>query len=149
MKNYFKIHKKDNKGFAILFTLLILSIIIAIASGLSLNLLKNLTLSSTARESQVAFYQSDTAGECGLFASRYVDLENLASVGDTFSCGGLVLDVYSPYLNKYILSDSGADIEPCFNLDIDKTTSPIVIKARGYNMCAGDKVVERGIEISY
>lgn len=142
-------NKKNNRGFALLFTILIISIIVAIASGISLNLSKNLILSNTARESQVAFYQADTAGECGIFASRYVDLNTLASSGDAFECGGLFLSVGISIVNKYFLSGSNGNEEPCFSIDIDKRVSPVIIKAKGYNMCSGNNVVERGIEISY
>lgn len=141
--------KKNKRGFALLFTVLVISVMLGIASGVSLNLVKNLILSSTARESQVAFYQADTAGECGLFASRYIDLDNLISNNTTFSCGDLSLEVSSPSSNKYVLSDSNVTTSPCFSIEIDKTSIPIVIKARGYNTCENANTVERGIEISY
>lgn len=132
-----------------MFTLLIISIIVAIASGVSVSLSKNLVLSSTARKSQEAFYQADTAGECALFAARYINLNILASSGGSFSCGNLNLEVTSNVSNKYFLFDSIVSDDPCFTIDIDKTTSPVVILARGYNICTGTNVVERGLKLSY
>lgn len=144
------IHKQQ-KGYALMFTLLIISLIVAIASGVALTLSKNLVLANTARESQKAFYEADTAGECGLFAMRFIDLNSYASNGDTFSCGDLSLGVSSYVLNQYTLSDSNLSgaTDPCFTINIDNTGSPVVIEARGYNACGGANVVERGIEIVY
>lgn len=140
------------KGYALMFTLLIISLIVAIASGVALTLSKNLVLANTARESQEAFYQADTAGECALFAMRFIDLDDYVSNGTIFSCGDLDLDVSSVVANKYTLSDSGliGTTDPCFTIDIDNTGSPdVAIEARGYNACGGEDVVERGIEITY
>lgn len=141
--------RKNNSGYALMFTLLIISVLIAIASNVSVTLSKNLVLSGTARQSQEAFYQADTAGECALFAMRFIDLDTLESTNGTYSCGNMELDVSSPSTNRYVLSDSGASSDACFTVEIDRTTSPIVIKSRGYNSCTGSNVVERGVEISY
>jgi len=135
-----------NQGYALIFTLLIISVIVAVASGTALTLTKNLTLSSTARESQIAFYEADTAGECALYASQFIDLDNTQAL----NCGDLTLDIDNTISPIYFLSDLNAGDKPCFTVEIDKRTSPVVVKARGYNTCGSSKdVVERGIEISY
>lgn len=151
MKKYFFKKNKYDRGYALMFTLLIISLIIAITSGVALTLSKNIILANTARESQEAFYQADTAGECALFASRFLDFDDYVSNNYLFECGNLSLDVDSMVANKYILSDSSVlgTQDPCFTIEIDKTSSPTIVKAKGYNACGGNDVVERGIEISY
>ncbi len=137
------------KGFALLFTLLIISVIVAIASGTALTLSKNLVLSSTARESQIAFYQADTAGECALYASRFIDLDNVSA----FNCSDMTLSISVNGSGNYSLTDSntGNDNDPCFDISINKSSTPVVIKAKGYNNCKAtlNNRVERGIEINY
>lgn len=59
------------RGFAMLFSVLTSSLVLAIGLSIFNLTLKELTLSSSGRESQYAFYVSDTAAECAL----YWDLE--------------------------------------------------------------------------
>jgi len=68
MINFQKI--KENKGFVILFAVLISSMILLVSVGIFKSIQNEVILSSTARESQRAFYAADSALECAL----YVDL---------------------------------------------------------------------------
>ena len=65
MKN---IRLQKNKGFVILFAMLISTIILLIAAGIFNVVQKEVVLSSYARESQRAFYSADSALECALYA---------------------------------------------------------------------------------
>lgn len=144
--------KKQNtqKGFALMFTILIISIIVAIASGVAITLSKNIILSSTARESQKAFYVADTAGECALFAVRFLDLQALASSSGTFVCGGVTLSIVSQQPNQYTLSDDLFGGNSSFRIEIDQSNAPTTsVKAYGYNTTTGNNILERGIEINF
>lgn len=54
-------------GYALLLSILISSIVLVIAIGLTGLIEKELVLTSSARDSQFAFYAADSGSECGLF----------------------------------------------------------------------------------
>ena len=58
---------KTQNGFVLAFSLLISSIVLALALGIFNILLKQIVLTSTAAESQVAFYAADAGAECALY----------------------------------------------------------------------------------
>jgi hypothetical protein len=155
------LNKKSNRnnGYAILFTIIIISSILAMGAGISSSILKQVVLSSTARSSQIAFYEADTAIECAIYASQILDLATLPS---PWQCGldesgnPIDLNVNVVGTDMYRLDVNLPFSGPCFNTDINKSTSvpsPYVvdIKARGYNICdpADIHQVERGLEANY
>src|SRR5574343_1489902 len=81
--NNLKLNKNNQSGYAILFTVVIVSVISIIAIGLSNTAYKSMILSSVAKDSQTAFYQSDTATECALYADTNPDVLS----GNNFKCG--------------------------------------------------------------
>jgi hypothetical protein len=163
MKNIFK--KNRNKGYAILFAVIIVSAISVITAGLTNTAYKQLVLSSLAEDSQAAFYQADTAGDCALYSS-FVELnENDPNVvftsGGEWTCGGADLDVTMLSNGGYTISPQDEDSNsPCFRIDVVKTDTTDVngnpatentISARGYNICdiSNTRTVEREIQIVY
>lgn len=58
---------KQNRGFAMLFAVLVASVLLAIGLSIFNLTVKELTLSSSGRESQFAFYAADTGAECALY----------------------------------------------------------------------------------
>ncbi len=154
----------EKKGYALLFTMVIVSVIMAIATGISTSISKQLVLSGTALESQVAFYEADTAAECALYAIQVLGMPDLILPGppynQQFDCGQdsagnlITLDVSSVLPNIYdIVPNLPPSYKgPCFHIEVDESVSPAVAKAFGYNMCNSPNnrnVVERGIEIIY
>ncbi|MEY2672023.1 MAG: hypothetical protein RL687_440 [Candidatus Parcubacteria bacterium] len=148
----------SQKGYAILYTVVIISIIMTISIGLSNAVNKQLILSSVARDSQSAFYQADTAIECALLIqftyAPYV-------TDDNFDCGlktdgtGITLtaieDSASP--GVFRIKDDSITSGPCFEIYVDeRTPSPNkLIRASGYNECnpTSPKRVERSFEVRY
>lgn len=166
MKNKFKFplrgisRRETKKGYAILFTIVIVSAVSVITAGLTNAIYKQLVLSSLARDSQSAFYQADTAGDCALYVDRVEGKKEPPNLtgGGSFSCGGLELTVVPAGLNYTILPSSTVQnsSEPCFRIDVIKDTSvpPITgttIEAKGYNFCdkTNPRTVEREIKIDY
>jgi hypothetical protein len=165
-KTFMKI--KNQKGYAILFTVVVVSAISVITAGLSNTAYKQLILSSLAKDSQTAFYQADTAGDCALYADRKFG----GLTPGPWDCGGNILVITSdtPVGNIAthtiypVIEDS---TDPCFRIDITKTTipAPIVtlpeiqeddviqtrISAKGYNICDVDnlRTVEREVLINF
>ncbi len=58
---------KYKKGFTVLFAVLISSILLSIGIAILDLTLKQFTLSSVSKDSQVAFYAADTGQECGMY----------------------------------------------------------------------------------
>lgn len=148
MKNRNK--KNKSSGYALLFTMVIISVIMVIATGIYNSISKQLVLSSTARDSQIAFYEADTAGECMLYASQVKTLFILFTTSPQFNCGGLTLDITNPDPMVYNLDPNPATKGPAFRIEVDESVLPNVAKAYGYNLWQDNKrKVERGIEITY
>ncbi|MFT7328315.1 MAG: hypothetical protein ACI870_000502 [Crocinitomicaceae bacterium] len=91
---------KKNKGFVILFSMLISALILLISAGIFSVVKKEVVLSSYARESQRAFYSADSALECVLYADLIGVVATPTGPGTpftitpsgkeqhTFECGG-------------------------------------------------------------
>ena len=154
-----------NRGFAMLFTVVIISAVSIITAGLTNAIYKQIVLSSLARDSQTAFYQADTASDCALYADLVVNtlgnhpeyFNNTNTNGQPWLCGNpndvtdnLIIKFIpnpDPSIINYtieptptIVSDGG----PCFKIDVVKTPGTdingnailnVVVKARGYNLC--------------
>ena len=142
-----------------LFTVLIVSLTLSIAIGISNTTFKQTLLSSLAKDSQIAFYQSDAGIECGMYYDTTLVSFPLGSdpgsVVDPLSCGNIEFfldkdNSYKDYLIYYPKMEDERD--PCFSLVFDKDTVPGVsrVQARGYNICtAHPRQVERALEIRY
>lgn len=154
MKNIFY-----NQGYALLFTMVIVSVILAIATGVASSISKQLVLSSTALDSQIAFYQADTAGECALYISTVVGTPLVinAPYNGEFNCGldsdgnQITLDVVEIDPGVFTIEPDSNLNGPCFRIDIDESSAPSIANAYGYNSCdlGSKRAVERGIEITY
>ncbi len=159
--------KKDVQqgGFAMLFTVLLISIVLSIALGLSNVTFKQTILSSLAKDSQIAFYQADAGTECGLYydftrnvfpeGTTVLSLETPNAVEETFTsieCGEQVLNL--DYINSetdHIVYVSEPSDQPCFSITFDKTDDTVsMIESRGYNICRDHpRQVERALRVRY
>jgi Tfp pilus assembly protein PilE len=172
--NLYKINKlkrNSEKGFALLFTVVIVGAIAVITAGLTSTIYKQLILSSLSKDSNSAFYEADTGADCALYA----DLRGVAPIGSTFLadhvgnswfCGGIELRVKdwndTNPMGNYKLEPVTPDdfSEPCFNIEVTrtnhinekgKTVTDTLIKTKGYNICdtTNIRAVEREIDIEY
>lgn len=147
------------KGFAMLFTVLIVGIILSIGIGISNITLKQTILSSLAKDSQTAFYQADGAIECGLYyditAVLFPRGVAVASVPSILPCGNksFALDVSASQVNYFVYRESISDTNnPCVILIFDKLSSgtQTTIQSRGYNICrVAPRQVERILQSTY
>ena len=153
-------NKINQKGYALLFTVVIISMISLLTVGLANTTLKQLVLSLGAKDSQMAFFQSDMAVECALYAETR---GNMLINNNTFNCG--VGKNASPYQLKVISTESGkyslsvpsldTSSDPCFRISIIQEIVANVMTTRilasGYNICdkTNARTVERTVEINY
>lgn len=151
-------NKKENGGYAILFTVAVVGIISMITIGLSNAAYKQMILASVAKDSTTAFYQSDLASECALYADDTDFYLNPSGTG--FTCAGYILnysvtDMGSGVI-KYILSPTDStSADKCFNILITKTETAsaitTVVESKGYNICNTNNIrtVERAVKVTY
>ena len=154
-----KIIKKTKEGgYAILFTVVIVGIISSITIGLSNAAYKQMILSSVARDSSTAFYESDIASECALYTDNLNNMTALST--DIPECSSSSLSMPPPTIigntttyNINPLVPSGTD--KCFRVIVTKTEDATAvstkIKSMGYNICdvVNIRTVERAVEVSY
>lgn len=155
-------YQKKNKGFVILFAVLISSILLLIGMGMFRIAVKETILSSTARESTIAFFAADSAIECALFhdiqiGAFPVPVSTLPGGAiTTIDCNDMPLAILGPSNDVYgfrMELDNGS----CAFTEIDKTLLPnVVITARGYNVCNGEEpdvedplLLERVLQVRY
>ncbi len=167
LKEKKNIHKfKENKGYAIMFTVILVSIISLISLGLSNTTYKQLLLSSGAKDSGQAFYQADMSMECALYIDNQTT--TLPDGDTTFSCGmdkntnqyqmNITSSVSNSITTYNLLPTSSLNVsqDPCFRISILKDNSnPLLttttIYANGYNICNinNPRAVERTIQANY
>lgn len=153
--------KKNENGYAILFTVIIVSAISVITAGISNAIYKQLVLSSLARDSQTAFYQADTASDCALLFDMEVR-DPYPSFGTLppfdWTCGGLKMNVNPGPASYTIMPEPEASTanNPCYRIETsidwtDPANPKTTILANGYNICNKDnlRTVERQIKIVY
>lgn len=113
--------KKDsNKGFTLLFGVLLMSLLLAVAFSIIGLSSKHLIISSVGRESQVAFYAADSGLECVKYWDQVTTDRNafLPGAGKaTISCFGNeaipVTDVTSTEPDKTACENISGDCIPC------------------------------------
>lgn len=163
-----KRHIKNQRGYAMLFTVVVVSAISVITAGLTNIAYKQLTLSSLAKDSQIATVWADTANECSVFFEQ-VAIKHLLgqeSPKTEWTCGGITFDIYwgglsnlDSYNNgnyKYSLKPEDENSkDPCFEFSVmanqDGSLKNVTIESSGFNICDKDNIrtVERAYEINY
>ena len=143
---------KMKKGFTLLFTVLIISIVLSLGLSVSSIVLNQIELSGTGRESQLAFYAADAGGECAL----YWDVKQNAfatSTASTINCAGSSFTVGGASgRSSFVLNfDNGS----CAKVTVDKNPENTVIESLGRDRtgsqsdCSGiRRSTERGIRLT-
>lgn len=179
MKKFFKKNEtveteqpsKSKKGFAMLFTVLVVSLMLAIGLGIADLTFKQTVLSSLARDSQAAFYQADSGVECGLyytengpgggkFSSSLPAAPNNPTdpaAPGTLDCGNNRVDLigdqsFTGYFVYQEETPNNRANSPCFSVIIDMVSDPnkTTIKSRGFSTCTNTaRQVERGLSVTF
>lgn len=153
------IRNKQN-GFAMLFTVLIVSLILSIAVSISNVTLKQGVLSNLVKDSQIAFYQSDSGIECGsmydITHGIFPPGATVDDVPETLYCGNsfMIRDDRESTTNYFRYYQKVDQREPCFEIFFDKRdldgSGTSIIQSYGYNICdAHPRQVERALELRY
>lgn len=154
------------RGFTILFAVLIGSILLAVGLAIFDITVRELRLSSIARESQIAIYAADSGAECALYwalpSQGRVTFSTSSPI--TFDCNGQILptDVdgltiggrgYGATSTVQVAYGEGcAEIELAVHL-LNPETQQVrtIINSRGYNVCeeSDPRRVEREFRIIF
>lgn len=146
--------RRRRAGFAMLYAVLVASLLLSIGLAIFNLTIKELLLSSLGRDSQFAFYAADTGAECAL----YWDFEEDAfasSTTSTINCAGI--DIPNMGGGGYgVPSVFTIDFSPepyCTTVSVTKFKNPsqTKIESRGYNTCdvSNPRRVERAIRVTY
>ena len=164
---HFKTFTKINRprGFTLLVALIFTSVILSVGLALTDIAYKQIILASTARQSEYAFYNADSALECALEQDQKLDTFDYTSgpTQGSFMCVGANVTYTNPLpsggLNIRIASFdvpcSTGSGDPSANVKVfkDETRNPAktVIYANGFNDCnaSNPQRVERGLQSHY
>lgn len=162
-----KIQKKylNNKGFALLFSIVVSSIILFITLGISSVASKQSLISTSVRNSDTALFAADSGIECALY------LDNSGAFIDgaiPAECLGVELSFpSSPVIGgqgvtSFVVYELGIDNQGCAVItvqkDTDSATSVVTTKitSKGYNvadvgaLCSfGGNRTERRLEVTF
>lgn len=161
MKIISKIKKGD--GFALLFTVLLSSIILAIGLSVASVAINEVKFETSTKDSDDAFFAADTALECALFNDKPPSA-SFAVSGSTGSvqCLGGAIPVSGTFPSwSFIISGLGSTGVGCAKVTVvkDNTTNPPYVLtsmvSKGYNI--GDSScnstdpdrVERELDLNY
>ena len=151
--------KKINKGFVLLFTMVLSSILLAISVGVSNIALNEINFSTSAKDTNNAFFAADTGIECAL---RYDRSDNNAFTGPALmNCAGNSITPTpsgSPAsFWSFVVPRLGSDKQSCAIVSVDKSVlNSTKIISKGYNIgdptnCTSTNTnrVERELEANY
>jgi hypothetical protein len=159
-----RIKIKNNNGFALLYAVVVSSIILAIAISVSDIAFKGISFSTSAKDANDAFYAADTALECALYYDSSADTQNAytGNPSSSVSCAGNVVIISKDSLiNKwtFYVPNLGSSGKACAMITVDKETNApnTQITSIGYNdgstvpgnCIATQNSTQRVIELGY
>lgn len=150
---------KINNGFVLLYAMVVSSIILAVAFGVTNIALKEANFSTSAKATNEAFFAADTGAECTLF---YDKTNNNAFVGNPIvplDCVGSPNDISTlnpssdnpPFkVWDFTINNLGNSGKSCavVNVSKDLILGTTKIISKGYDDC-NSKKVERELEVNY
>ncbi len=155
-----KKQKKQNKGFVLLFTIMLSSIILAITLGVANVAIQEIKFSTNAKETNNAFFSTDTGAECALYNDKTSGNSFVQTGGSgTVECLGNIFPLSGSYpVWNFSVSGLGNEGQGCAKVVVDKSNLlKTVITSKGYNeggsvvgSCTpGPNSIERQLELSY
>ena len=115
---------KKNKGFVLLFVIVLSSIVLAVTLGVLNISLKEINFSTGAKETNDAFFAADTGAECALlYDNDTVPAKNAFTGTASMRCAGSSITITgsSPVWN-FIIPKLGSNGKGCAKVTVDKST---------------------------
>jgi hypothetical protein len=152
-------YQPQPRGFTLIIAVIVSSVVLSVGLTLLDITYKQITLASSATQSQYAFYNADTTLECALYWDQQFgsfDFTTPASA-DTITCNSIPVTNFTSYIPVAGTRRTEFSV-PCDSygslgyVTIDKTTTnQTVILANGFNNCdeADPRRIERGLKAEY
>ncbi len=157
---------RSARGFTLLLSVLIASILVALGSAIYDIVSKEILLSSSGRESQFAFYAADSGIECALYWDGKQGAFASTSPLTQVSCGGSAVTLNRTYVANtpvppgrpvetvsFSFPLDGGITNPCVTVTVTKTFYPTqtIVASQGYNTCVTTNPLrlERAIRVQY
>ncbi len=151
---------ENKSGFALLFSVLIISVIATVAFGLASIIYKQKLLTSVAIDSGKAFYMADSGMECTLYALSEVSTQSTPVLcldpAPTSTMGTLSLTQNNGPIvpnSQYIDSSRIGSGNACFTVEplFDMTSTFESAKVRGYSTCetSSPRHLERTLQVFF
>jgi len=148
----------SRRGFALLYAVMISSIILAITLGVMDVATQEIKFGTSAKDTDDAFFAADTGAECALYYDRLAPTNNAFTGTATMSCAGNTITITSSgspaSFWSFTVPGLGSAGQGCAKVTVDKTTTPTHVISKGYNdggsSCVqGPNSVERQLELNY
>lgn len=157
---------QSKSGFAMLFSVLISSLLVVIGLSIFNITLKELSISTSSRESQTAFYAANSGMECALywdlkgngsrsaFASTSVATEIASAKTVPAVCNAVTVNSATSATTGFNFNITPDSNGPCVEVTVSKTPGyptadrmTTLIESRGKNICSSSgRKVERGLK---
>lgn len=151
--------KGSRSGFALLYAVMISSIILVITLGIMNISLKEIKFSTSAKDTNDAFFAADTGAECALYNDKSTGSVFTDPNSPSITCNNITFTANEgPTLYwSFIVPGLGSGGQGCAKVTVDKTGlcgSAACIISRGYNnggasCLPGSSTVERELDVSY
>ena len=148
--------KKKNKGFVLLFVIVISSIILAITLSIMNVSLKEIKFGTSARDTNDAFFAADTGAECALFNDKSTQNKfPLAGPAAAITCANVsVIPTFSSGVYNFTVTNLGSTGQSCAKVTVNKSVLPTAVISKGYNnggssCISSSNTVERQLELNY
>ncbi len=146
-----------SRGFTLLMSVLISSILLALGYEIYNLAVKEVTLSSAGRESQFAFFAADTGVECALHADVKLDAFATSSNLTELDCGTATstlsrATVGDDYITTFEFRTGAGTSEQCIDVRVTREDPKrTIIESYGHNTCdLNDPLrLERAIRVTY
>lgn len=154
---------KTTRGFTLLFASLVASLLLAVGLAIFDITLKEVILSSTARDSAYAIYTADTGIECAFYWDFKYNGNSSAFATSSFSSPAATISCNNQTITPTIVTTPNSAVttftltmspQPyCATVEVSKSGTPVntVVVSHGYNTCLpGDpRRIERALQANY
>lgn len=151
------IKNMEQRGFTLLIAVILASVLLTVGIALLDIAYKQVILSSSAKQSQYAFYAADAALECALYYDQRFDAfntnpNNLTSI----TCSGFTIPISStgsaPKVTTFSIPCTNGGSQAYLRIyKNDSGSDPSKLYASGFSSCnASDpRRIERGVKVAY
>lgn len=142
---------KHHKGFALLFSIVVVSVVVLTTLAVSSIVRRGLELTSIGERSMEAFFAADAGLECALYwdLERRTDMVFRPNTGQTISCLGLsnIPVTQTGSVASFSINNNGI----CAEVSVEVVGLQTEVQSRGFNTCTASDPgrIERGLEARY